>query len=78
MAEAMAMKQVAGVFIQSLQGEPGMSLAQRVRVYRTVLEGVRSGTLRPGMRLPSARRLAADCAVSRGAVDEADAGLAAL
>ncbi|WP_395700616.1 PLP-dependent aminotransferase family protein [Aquabacterium sp.] len=71
MAEPMAMKQVASVFIQSLQGEPGMSLAQRVRVYRTVLEGVRSGTLRPGTRLPSARRLAADCAVSRGAVDEA-------
>nr|WP_281375179.1 PLP-dependent aminotransferase family protein [Aquabacterium terrae] len=47
------------------------SVAQRVRVYRTVLDGVRSGTLRPGTRLPSARRLAADCAVSRGAVDEA-------
>lgn len=65
------MKQVSSVFIQSLQGEAGMTLAQRVRVYRTVLEGVRSGALRPGTRLPSARRLAADCAVSRGAVDEA-------
>lgn len=65
------MKQVASVFIQSLQGEAGAALAQRVRVYRTVLEGVRDGTLRPGTRLPSARRLAADCAVSRGAVDEA-------
>lgn len=65
-------KQVAGVFIQSLRGgEAEGSVAQRVRVYRTVLDGVRNGTLKPGMRLPSARRLAADCAVSRGAVDEA-------
>jgi GntR family transcriptional regulator/MocR family aminotransferase len=64
-------KQVAAVFIQSLQGSGPASLAQRVRVYRTVLDALRAGTLRPGMRLPSARRLAADCAVSRGAVDEA-------
>lgn len=71
MAEPVVMKQVSGVFIQSLQGDGQAALAQRVRVYRTVLEGVRSGTLRPGTRLPSARRLAQDCAVSRGAVDEA-------
>lgn len=71
----MVTKQVSSVFIQSLHGQApadGQAApAQRVRVYRTVLEGVRSGTLRPGTRLPSARRLAADCAVSRGAVDEA-------
>ena len=71
MAEPVLMKQVSGVFIQSLQGDGQALLAQRVRVYRTVLDGVRSGTLRPGTRLPSARRMAADCAVSRGAVDEA-------
>lgn len=71
MAEPMVMKQVSGVFIQSLLGDGHAAIAQRVRVYRTVLDGVRSGTLRPGTRLPSARRLAADCAVSRGAVDEA-------
>ncbi|MBI3367854.1 MAG: PLP-dependent aminotransferase family protein [Burkholderiales bacterium] len=65
-------KQASGVFIQSLRGGvDDERMAQRVRVYRTVIEGLRDGTLRPGMRLPSARRLAADCAVSRGAVDEA-------
>lgn len=64
-------KQVTGVFIQALQGGDRSGAAQRVRVYRTVLDAVRAGTLRPGMRLPSARRLAADCAVSRGAVDDA-------
>jgi GntR family transcriptional regulator / MocR family aminotransferase len=64
-------KQVTGVFIQSLQGTGPERGAQRVRVYRTVLDALQAGTLGPGMRLPSARRLAADCAVSRGAVDEA-------
>jgi GntR family transcriptional regulator/MocR family aminotransferase len=64
-------KQVTGVFIQSLQEAGPERGAQRVRVYRTVLDALRAGTLQPGMRLPSARRLAADCAVSRGAVDEA-------
>jgi GntR family transcriptional regulator / MocR family aminotransferase len=64
-------KQVSGVFIQSLQDAGPERGAQRVRIYRTVLDAMQAGTLRPGMRLPSARRLAADCAVSRGAVDEA-------
>jgi GntR family transcriptional regulator/MocR family aminotransferase len=64
-------KQVTGVFIQSLQDAGPERGAQRVRVYRTVLDALQAGTLQPGMRLPSARRLAADCAVSRGAVDEA-------
>lgn len=64
-------KQVSDVFIQSLQDAGPERGAQRVRVYCTVLDALRGGTLRPGMRLPSARRLAADCAVSRGAVDEA-------
>ena len=64
-------KQVTGVFIQSLQDAGPERGAQRVRVYRTVIEALQAGTLQPGMRLPSARRLAADCAVSRGAVDEA-------
>ena len=62
---------VPDVFIQSLQDAGPERGAQRVRVYRTLLDALRAGTLRPGMRLPSARRLAADCAVSRGAVDEA-------
>ena len=64
-------KQVSGVFIQSLRDAGPGCAAQRIRVYRTVLEALQAGTLRPGMRLPSARRLAADCGVSRGAVDEA-------
>lgn len=49
---------------------------QRSRVYRQVLQAIRSGTLAPGQRLQSARRLAADWAVARGAVDSALAQLA--
>ncbi len=64
-------KQAAGVFIQALQASTPGSEVQRVRVYRTVMDSVRNGTLAPGVRLPSARRLALECNVARGAVDEA-------
>ena len=69
--ETRLVKQAAGVFIQALQDSTPGAEAQRVRVYRTVMDSVRNGTLTPGVRLPSARRLALECNVTRGAVDEA-------
>lgn len=44
---------------------------QRTRVYRRVYEAIRAGRLAPGLRLPSARRLAAGWQVARAAVDDA-------
>lgn len=51
--------------------------AQRSHVYRRVLQGIRQGSLMPGARLLSARRLAAEWQVARSAVDSALARLAA-
>ena len=51
--------------------------AQRTHVYRRVLQGIRQGSLAPGARLLSARRLAAEWRVARSAVDSALARLAA-
>ena len=48
---------------------------RRTWVYRQVLDAIRAGTLAPGARLPSARRLAAAWRVPRGAVDDAFAQL---
>lgn len=45
--------------------------ARRTRIYRQVLQAIRSGTLAPGERLPSARALASHWKVARGAVDGA-------
>ncbi len=50
---------------------------RRAQVYRTVAEQIRSGTLGPGARLPSARQLAREWRVARGVVDEAFAQLQA-
>jgi GntR family transcriptional regulator/MocR family aminotransferase len=44
-------------------------------VYQTVLDAIHRNVLIPGARLPSARQLAADWGVARGAVDEAFAQL---
>lgn len=68
-------KQASGAIIQPLIQTPGARLPRRLRVYQTVLDAIQRGHLRPGMRLPSARQLAADWAVARGAVDEAFAQL---
>jgi GntR family transcriptional regulator/MocR family aminotransferase len=51
--------------------------AHRTWVYRQVLDAIRDGRLLAGARLPSARRLAADWRVPRGAVDAAFAQLQA-
>jgi GntR family transcriptional regulator/MocR family aminotransferase len=68
-------KQAAGAIIQPLIEAPGRRMPQRLRVYRTVLDAIQRGHLRPGARLPSARQLAADWGVARGAVDDAFAQL---
>ena len=49
----------------------GQKLPRHVQVYRTVLDAILSGKLPPGARLPSARQLAMDWGVTRGAVDAA-------
>ncbi len=67
------MKSAHGAFIQPVQGTPGV--AQWRRVYGAVRQAIDNGALGPGARLPSARQLAQDWRVARGAVDEAFAQL---
>ena len=59
-----------GALIQPARGS-GAPLPRHVQVYHTVLDAIVSGALPPGSRLPSARQLAADWSLSRGAVDAA-------
>src|SRR5262245_24280182 len=49
--------------------QPGESL--RVALRRALRDGIRSGALRPGVRLPSSRALARQLGVSRGVVSDA-------
>lgn len=67
---AAVVKQTIGALIQpALQPQPGLS--HHARVYRTVQEAIANGHLPEGSRLPSARQLAVDWGVARGAVDTA-------
>ena len=50
---------------------------KRAQLERQLRDGVRSGRLRPGTRLPPSRTLARDLGVSRGVVVEAYAQLTA-
>jgi GntR family transcriptional regulator/MocR family aminotransferase len=68
-------KQASGVFLQAVQGEGQGRQAQHTLVCSRVREAITSGTLAAGTRLPSARQLAHDWRVTRGAVDEAFAQL---
>ncbi len=68
-------KQAAGAIIQPLLPASNARMPRRLRVYQTVLDAIQRGHLKPGTRLPSARQLAADWRVARGAVDEAFAQL---
>lgn len=54
---------------------PSESASRRAWVYRRVLGAVLDGRLAPGTRLPSARALALQWEVARGAIDEALAQL---
>ena len=69
------MKSAAGAFIQSVHDGADDKLPQWARVYRAVRRAIDAGALAAGERLPSARQLARDWRVSRGAVDEAFAQL---
>jgi GntR family transcriptional regulator / MocR family aminotransferase len=68
-------KQASGVVIAPPQVTGDRRIARRVRVYCTIIDAIRNGTLPPGARLPSARQLAADWGYARGAVEEAFAQL---
>jgi len=69
-------KPASGAFIQPVLDEAAVRPApQRVRVYRAIRTAIAGGALAPGDRLPSARQLAADWGLARGAVDEAFAQL---
>src|SRR4051812_44982603 len=59
----------------SLERLPGERLADAAE--RTIREAIRGGSLRPGVRLPSSRTLAAQLGVSRGVITEAYEQLAA-
>ena len=71
-------KPASGVFIQpvsdSSDGAAGRT-PQWLRVCRAVRSAISGRALPPGARLPSARQLAKDWRVARGAVDEAYAQL---
>lgn len=64
-------------FINTRGAPEGEALPRSTWVYQQVLQGIHSGELAAGARLPSARRLALAWAVSRGAIDEALARLQA-
>ncbi len=50
---------------------PAAGVPPRTWVYRVLLRAVREGALRPGSRLPAARRLAQVWQMPRGAIDQA-------
>jgi GntR family transcriptional regulator/MocR family aminotransferase len=60
-----------------LRLDPGPRETLRAAVERMVREAIRTGALRPGVRLPSSRALAAHLGVSRGVTSEAYGQLAA-
>lgn len=69
-------KAASGAFIQPVQDEAALRpVPQRERVYRALRSAIDAGALAAGDRLPSARQLAADWRLARGAVDEAFAQL---
>ena len=69
-------KPASGAFIQPVLDEGALRPApQRMRVYRALRSAIDTGALKPDARLPSARQLASDWGVARGAVDEAFAQL---
>lgn len=68
-------KQAGGALIRPLAGPGTERLPRRLLVYRTVRDAIERRVLEPGARLPSARQLAADWRIARGAVEEAYAQL---
>jgi GntR family transcriptional regulator/MocR family aminotransferase len=70
-------KRPAGAVLAAVEEATRSLPGRRLQVYRTVLDQIRSGSLRAGARLPSARQLALEWRVARGVVDEAFAQLQA-
>lgn len=68
-------KSASGVFIQPVHEAAADQGPNWARVYSAVRRSIDAGALAPGTRLPSARQLARDWRVARGAVDEAFAQL---
>ncbi|MEP7183965.1 MAG: PLP-dependent aminotransferase family protein [Betaproteobacteria bacterium] len=64
-----------GLFIPLQAGPGGSGLSLREQIYRACVAAMLDGRLKAGMRLPSARQLAADWRVSRNTVDDALAQL---
>lgn len=69
------MKSATGVFIQPVHDAASAGLPQWARIARAVRHAAASGAVMDGQRLPSARQLAQDWQVSRGAVEDAFAEL---
>lgn len=68
-------KPASGAFIPPVADEHTPGLTQPQRVYRALRGAIDRGALAHGARLPSARQLARDWGLARGAVDEAFAQL---
>ena len=68
-------KQASGVVMAAPLAARDRRDTRRARVYRALLDAIRSGSLRPGMRLPSSRQLALEWGFARGAIDDAFAQL---
>lgn len=69
------MKVPAGVLFQAFEQDGGTAPSKGARLYQSLLDAIGDGRLVPGTRLPSARALAVDLKLARGAVDEALARL---
>lgn len=69
------MKSAAGVFIQPVHDAASAGLPQWARIAHAVRHAAATGAVMRGERLPSARQLAQDWQVSRGAVEDAFAEL---
>lgn len=67
----------AGQAVPILRGRESSGTPLHAQIYRRLRDNIVGGVLKPGDRLPSARRLASDLVVSRNTVDAAFAQLRA-
>jgi GntR family transcriptional regulator/MocR family aminotransferase len=68
-------KRIEGALIQAMDFRRSGAGPRRVQVYQAIVDAILDGRLPAGSRLPSARQLAQEWRVARGAVDEAFAQL---
>ena len=69
------MKSADGALFQAFTLGDASSAPRGVQLYQALFEAIADGRLAPGGRLPSARQMATELRLSRGAVDEALARL---